>query len=470
MKFLLRTFRARLTLWHLVVMGTILLAAGFLLYVGMVRALQRNLDSSLWAIAETEAASLFSPAGPFVSILPERPDEERAADRVDRHIQVLDRFGNIIAPAPNLGVETLPVDAESLRGARMGQVVIETATLPSGHVRVLYLPIEGPEGVSQILQVGLSMRTLESTLKELFRLIALVEGCALLLIGVGGFFLTKKSLRPVDEIARAAAFISERNLSRRLPEEAGADELAHLVRVLNRMLGRLEQAFTTQERFTADASHELRTPLAIMKGTLEVALKKERSPMEYREVLGSVREEVERLSRLVTALLTLARVDTAMLPERRSVKLLPLLGEVVDLLRTKSAGREVTLDLEGSNDLTVFGTEDALKQLFLNLLDNAVQYTKPGGRAWVKTLARANEVIIEVGDTGVGIEEEDQERIFDRFYRGATARGSDIPGSGLGLAISAQIVKDLDGRIEVVSSTKPPTGTQVSIFLPRASG
>ncbi len=466
MRFFLKTFRARLTLWHLVVMGTILLAAGSLLYLGMARALQRNLDSSLWAVAETKAASLLTPASPFMTIPPERLGETHTPDRVDLYIQVLDPLGNIIAPASNLGVEMLPVGAELLRAALTGQVVIETAPLPTGRVRVLYLPIEGPEGVAQILQVGLSLRPLASTLKELFRLIALVEASALLLIGVGGFFLTKKSLRPVDEIVRAAEFISERNLSRRLPEEGGADELAHLVRVLNRMLVRLEQAFKAQERFTADASHELRTPLAIMKGTLDVALKKERAPAEYREVLGSVLEEVARLARLVSGLLMLARADAATPPERRSVKLQPLLGEVVDLMRTNAAGRRITLDLEGSDDLRVFAAEDPLKQLFLNLVDNAVQYSNPGGHAWVVAFERDGEVVVEVGDTGIGIAEDDRERIFDRFYRGATARGSDIPGSGLGLAICAQIVKDLGGRIAVVSSTTPPTGTRISVFLP----
>ena len=449
-------------------MGTILLTAGVLLYVGMARALRENMDTSLWAIAETEAASLFNPTGGILLPVPGHLPDDRTPERVDKYLQLIAPSGAVIVPAPNIPGTLLPVGQRALRAARLGQVVIETHRLPTGRVRVLYLPLESAEGVSQILQVGLSLRTLEATLGELFRIIAIVEVTGLLLIGLVGYFLTKKSLEPVDEIARAAEFISERNLSARLPKEAGADELTHLVRVLNRMLARLEQAFKVQERFTSDASHELRTPLAIMKGTLEVALNKERESREYREVLKSVREEVDRMSRLVTGLLTLARADAAPTAAKRVIKLQPILGDVIDLLRIRAADRQVTLDLEAAPDLLVVGTEDALKQLFLNLVDNAVTYTSAGGRAWANASLLGDEVRIEVGDTGIGIEEEDRERIFDRFYRGPTVRGGDYPGSGLGLAICAQIVKDLGGRIEVTSSTTPPMGTRITVFLPRA--
>ena len=469
MKFSLRTFRARLTLWHLLGMGAILLAAGVLLYVGMARALRANLDASLWAIAETEAASYTGTVGTLLGPGGVRLGDEREGDRVDKYVQLIDPSGAVIAPPSDGTHEPIPVSRWALGRARQGMVVIETAQVSNGRVRVLYLPIEGSEGVSQILQVGLSLRTLETTLGDLFRLIATVEISGLLLIGVVGFFLTKKSLQPVDEIARAAEIISDRNLSRRLPEEAGSDELSHLVQVLNGMLSRLEEAFKAQERFTADASHELRTPLAIMKGTIDVALKKPRTDEEYREVLASIREEVERMSRLVTGLLTLARAGAAPGPEPRAVKLQPVLGEVIDLLRIKAAGRNVTLELEAAEGLAVLGAEDPLKQLFLNLVDNAVQYTGPGGRAWVASSVAGDEVVIEVGDTGIGIEEVDRGRIFDRFYRGATARGSDVPGSGLGLAICAQIVREMGGRMEVSSSAVPPTGTRVCVFLPRGA-
>ncbi len=462
----LRTFRSRLTLWHLVVMGAILLTAGVLLYAGMARNLLRNIDSSLWAIAETEAATLLNPAGGYIPMTPSTGYGDALPGRAARSVQLIDPDGHLLSPPPNLARDTLPISPQGLAAAREGKVLIETSRVPGGRVRVLYLPIESSFGVGQVLQVGLSLHTLESSLAELFRLIATIAASALLLIGVGGYFLTKKALRPVDEIARAAQEISERNLSQRLPEEAGADELAHLVRVLNRMLGRLEEAFKAQMRFTSDASHELRTPLSIMKGSLEVALKKERPPGEYREVLSSMQEEVDRLSRLVTGLLTLARADAEVSAERRQVKLQPLLGEVVDQMRIAAAGRGVTIDLEAPGELVVLASEDALKQLFLNLVDNAVRYTSARGRAWVTAAVAGADVRVEVGDTGIGIEEEERARIFDRFYRGSTARGGEFAGAGLGLAICAQIVKELGGRIEVESSVEPPSGTRMRVFQP----
>jgi heavy metal sensor kinase len=450
-------------------MGTILLAAGVLLYLGMARGLLQNLDSSLWAIAETEAVSLLNPETAYLPPEPRGPFEDPVPGRVEKYVQLIDPRGSVLSPAPNVSMESLPVSPAALEAAVRGKVQLLTARLPEGRVRILYLPIEGSGGVTQILQVGLSLHTFEATLAELFRLIATIEVSALLLIGVGGYFLTKKSLRPVDEIARAAQVISERNLSQRLPEEAGTDELAHLVRVLNRMLSRIEEAFKAQVRFTSDASHELRTPLAVMKGSMEVALKKERDAREYREVLTSVREEVDRMSRLVLGLLTLARADARVPTEKRRVKLQPLLGDVVDQMRVTAAGKEVILELEASAALAVMGSEDSLRQLFLNLVDNAVRYTGPGGRAWVKASEARGEVIVEVGDTGIGIEGGDRAHIFDRFYRGAAARGSESAGSGLGLAICAQIVKDAGGRIEADSSTEPPAGTRMRVFLPSAA-
>lgn len=469
MRFSIRTFRARLTLWHLGVMGTILLAAGVLLYVGMARGLLENIDSSLWAIAETEAASLTSPSTGYVPPTPETGSGNLRTGRRSRFLQLVDPDGELLAPAPNLATDPLPISPKGLGAARQGQVLIETAEMPMGRVRILYLPLEGPRGVSQILMVGLSLHTVETSLAALFRLIATIVASALLLIGVGGFFLTKKALRPVDEIARAAQFISERSLSQRLPERGGADELDHLVRVLNRMLARLEHAFRVQMRFTSDASHELRTPLAIMKGSLEIALKKERTGKEYRETLTSMQEEVDRLNRLVSGLLTLARADAQVGSGKRPVRLQPLLGDIVDQMRLSAAARGVTIDLDAAGDIVAMASEDAMKQLFLNLVDNAVRYTPSGGRAWVRAAESDDGIMVEVGDTGFGIEEEERGRIFDRFYRGAAARGSDLAGSGLGLAICAQIVKEVSGRIEVESSVKPPRGTRVRVFLPRGA-
>ena len=145
-----------------------------------------------------------------------------------------------------------------------------------------------------------------------------------------------------------------------------------------------------------------------------------------------MQEEVDRLSRLVGGLLTLARADAEVSVERRQVKLQPLLGEVVDQMRIAAAGRGVTLDLEAPGDLVVLASEDALKQLFLNLIDNAVRYTDSGGRAWVSAAVDGGQVRVEVGDTGIGIEEEERGRIFDRFYRGSTARGGESRGRGPG--------------------------------------
>jgi signal transduction histidine kinase len=293
---------------------------------------------------------------------------------------------------------------------------------------------------------------------------------------IGGRALLDWLLAPLDRLVSATREIGISGLSRRVPEPDHPAELQDLARAFNEMLTRLDRAVQALTRFTADASHELRTPLTSIRGTLQVALARERTRDELEETLADVLEETEWMLHLVDGLLTLARGEegTAVL-ERVPVELPVLLADVHEVAQALAAGKPLELKLELEPDLCVEGSAGPLRQVLLNLVSNAVKFTEEGSvtigarrvdegpegdaspRKWVE---------VRVADTGVGITPDELARVFDRFYRGAAARGRPA-GTGLGLAIARLIVEQHGGSIEVRS--EPGRGSEFRVLLPECS-
>jgi two-component system, OmpR family, sensor kinase len=300
-------------------------------------------------------------------------------------------------------------------------------------------------------------------------------------------------LRPVDQMTQAARRIGAERLAERLEGVETDDELGRLARTLNEMLARLEAGFTQIRRFSADASHELRTPLTILKGEIEVALRSAREPAEYERVLASALEEVERMARLVDDLLMLSRADAGALRwEKGPVEMDRLVEEVAKQGEVLGRGREIQVGIQSLEPLIVHGDELRLRQLLLNLVDNAVKYTPQGGRVTLSlrrvggesdgptglpadaspgpSIPRSSDVPaaeIVVQDTGVGIPAEALPRIFERFYRVDDARSREAGGTGLGLCIARTIAEAHEGRIEVASV--PGVGSTFTVRLPLAT-
>jgi heavy metal sensor kinase len=266
----------------------------------------------------------------------------------------------------------------------------------------------------------------------------------------GGWFLARRALAPVDAIVDAAKQIEAEDLSRRIAAAETNDELGRLVTVLNDMLARLERSFTAVRHFSADAAHELRTPLTILKGEIEVALRSSPTAEEYRRVLASCLEEVDRLSALVEDLLFLARSDSGALSRPTTlVNLAEVLDEVAPALLALAEAAQVCFSTAPSPALWVRGTAPLLFRLLFNLGENAIKYTPAGGRVTVSLRPHEHRAVLEVADTGPGIPPEERARIFDRFYRGDRARSRG--GTGFGLAIVRSIVLLHDGQISVES-------------------
>jgi len=286
------------------------------------------------------------------------------------------------------------------------------------------------------------------------------------LSAVGGWLLARRALRPVDRMSQSALRISAEDLSRRLERRGTQDEIDRLADTLNAMLARLQAAFGEMQRFTADAAHELRTPLTALRGGIEIALRAERSPDEYRRVLVSSIEEVDQLIRLAEDLLLLSRSTVGLTTSRQPVDLEPLCLDALELGVRLAKGKGVTVSMGATAPAVVQGDGSALRRALLNLVDNAVKYTPAGGSVVISLERARDRVALVVEDTGIGIDPADVRRIFEPFVRLDTGRSRDTGGSGLGLAIARSIVVTHGGALEVDS--RPGGGSRFTIQLPTA--
>jgi heavy metal sensor kinase len=280
-----------------------------------------------------------------------------------------------------------------------------------------------------------------------------------------GYLLARAALAPVERLRRSTREITADRLDRRLPVANAGDELGRLAQTINEMIGRLERSFAEVRRFTADASHELRTPLAAIRTEAEVALGGSAVTPEQERLLGSILEECERLTRLTDQLLALAREDAgAARPPRQRVDLSALVSAVADNLRPLAEARGLTLHVKAAAGVTVAGDAARLRQVFYNLLDNALKYTPAGGTVELHVEAGARAAVVTVHDTGIGIPAEHLPHVFERFYRVDRARSRAEGGTGLGLSIARSIVVAHGGEIELTSP--PGAGTTCRVMLP----
>jgi two-component system OmpR family sensor kinase len=461
------SFRGRLTLVNAVVLGCVLLAAILLLPSQLSRILKANLDASLLTLAETEVASATDAPGNAVHLHPIAPYGEGAdMARLDKIVVLLDRDGRVVGQTsalPDLRFRLPDGFAEEIRE---GRTTFRTVSSLSGHpIRLVGIPIQGGEPAGMVLVVGTSLQGVENVLQLLDLVLLGVSVIVLAVAGAAGYFLARRALQPVGSLVSQVDQISLQNIGRRLEEPRSEDELAELTRVLNRMLGRLEKGLEIQRRFTSDASHEIRTPLSNLRGEIEVALMRPRSPEQYQETLQSSLEEVNRLTSLVEGLLTLTRMehDSTRL-KTESVNLADLVREEVANRAAEARRRALDLRAEPDGPLNVSGDPTLLARLVANLIDNAIRYCRPKDRIVVSLARNDTGAVIRVEDTGPGITREDRDRVFERFFRGKAVHAAEPRGAGLGLAICKLIVELHGGTIDL--RTEEGAGTTVEATVP----
>lgn len=316
--------------------------------------------------------------------------------------------------------------------------------------------------VLYMLMLSITLTVFSAALCHNFKAVFLVPFLALLTGSMGGF-LARIALEPVDKMIHAIHQITAENLKLRIDIPDTKDEIKRLADTFNQMLMRLEYGFTTQRQFIEDFAHELKTPLAVLKGELEVTLKKIRSAEEYESVIQSNLEEVNRISKIVDDLLTIVRfeINVSML-DLKEIDIAGLVQNIVEDIKILALQKNIGVNCLAKNSVPILGDENQLKRLFINILDNAIKYTPHNGSISVDITHADNYVHIAVSDTGIGIPENEISHIFDRFYR--LKKFNQQPGFGLGLSIARSVVEAHRGRIEVKSA--PNKGTTFVISLP----
>ena len=466
----LRSIRARLTLWYTSLLTVTVLLLGGTAYELLGYSLARDLDRALQGVALALAEQPSRGSSPAI------PADIEAIFRRFFGFSPWDRYVERRHPwsdrepqeAPSRS-SRLPLGPNALNRAAAGLETFETLQgLGPYPVRVLTQPVREGGRVTSLIQVGMPLESIAVTRRRFLLVMAAVLPLALLFAGGGGWLLAQRALRPVDRMTEAARRISAEHLDERLETSGSGDELDRLAATLNDMLGRLDTAFRQIRQFSADASHELQTPLTILKGEIEVALRTSRSPQEYQHVLASALEESDRIARLVEALLLLSRADAGVLRmDHQPVNLADLTAEIVEQARVLAETQGVTLESKSVAPLSIYGDRAHLRRLLLNLVDNGIKYTPAGGRVALSLQREGQWAVLQVTDTGIGLVAEEQERVFQRFYRAPEAVSQGKEGSGLGLCIARSIAAAHGGRIEVQSAVG--CGSTFTVFLPLPS-
>ena len=455
------SLRARLTAGYTVALGALLALLGAAALVLLERGLRTTVDQSLLSVGRTVAEMRRRPEAPGAAQLEEALDALLGPLATERFLRLLDPYGRPRAPGPR-GLD-LPLGATALENAAAGRETFETLPVPSGPVRVLTYPVVAGGRLLDVVQVAMPLAGVEVARNRFLVVLLGLAPVALAGVALGGWLLTGRALAPVDAMAAAARRIGAGDLAMRVPTDGRADELGRLAAVLNQMLERLERSLAAARQLSADAAHELRTPLTVLKGEIDVALRGTPSAEETQRVLGSLREEVERLAALVEDLLFLARSDAGAIrlpPE--PVDLAALLDEAGPALRAIAERGGARLTVAPSRPLPVRGSAPLLWRVLLNLVENAVRHGGPGVTVHVALRRDDGPAELLVADDGPGIPPADQARIFDRFYRTDAARSGD--GTGLGLALVRAIVELHRGQIGVESA--PGRGSAFRVRLP----
>jgi len=443
--------RVRLTLWYVTVLAAIILGFALGIYLFLQTSLLQQIDNHL--------------TRDFATV-------ERAVRQGRPALDALTRNGNVLLFRVEAG-EGPAVETEAWRRVGLEEATttgtndaVWSSTAVDGQpYRVKAARIDFPVG-ARMIAVAHDGLTYRQSMRSLTVILLLAIPAALVLAVAGGYFLAGRVLSPLATMAATAREITADRLSERLPVSNPDDEFGRLAMAFNETFLRLEDSFDRLHRFTADASHELRTPLTAIRSVGEVGLQEAGSVSSCREVIGSMLEETDRLTKLVDSLLLLSRADARTVPLNKEKTDLALLAtEVSDCLQVLAEEKGQTLSVVAPRPVFVVADRTTLRQALINLLDNAIKYTPANGYIQVAVeTSRGGEAIIAVSDDGPGIPAEHRSRIYERFYRVDKGRSREIGGAGLGLSIAQWAVNANNGRLELES--RDGKGSTFKIHLP----
>lgn len=459
-----RSLRFRLVAWYASLVTAVFLLCGVTTYEVLNHYLRKSLGESLFRRAQQINVSLLANV--------ERTGEKFIVDEIkaryapenyDRFIRLSRADGTVVyssGRAAMFNPAGLPIMTPSDRE--------HIVTAEDGN-RLLMMTerYQTLSGRQYILETGAPMQPIDSLLAHLLHLLLMGIPIVVLVAVAGGYVLVGRALAPVVQIARSAERITLHNLAEQLPLAATGDELEQLSQALNRMIDRLRETFDHNRRFLADASHELRTPLTALRGELENAVEEARLLPDLRDKIGSALEEVDRLAKIVQALFALSRLEAGEAQQEwKLFDLAPLVISTAEQMALLAEDKGITVKCNAEHEVTVEGDRARIKQVVVNLLDNAIKYSTPGGAVEVNVRARDGKAVIDVIDTGIGIPPAALPHVFERFFRVDKARSRDMGGAGLGLAIVKSICTAHGGQVDVESNEGQ--GSRFTVELPLA--
>lgn len=464
----IRSLSFRLVAWYAGVLTTVFVLLGLLTFFFLRHYLEANL-------LDTQVRRARQIAGTLVAQAP-RESEDSLRSEVEKLYspEINDRFIRISRADGHVVYASGSPRSELFDSSRVPQITgnfLEGAArkvpVPGGALLIAAVPATGSDGTLYRVEVGTSAAPAENTLGQVLVMLAVGLPIAVAVAVAGGFILVRQALEPVERMAVKAEEITQHNLSERLPVVESGDELERLSISLNHMISRLEDALRGSKQFVADASHELRTPLTVIRGELESLAQDGRLARETREALGSVLEEVERLAEIVESLFALSRLDAGEAhSEWLRFDLAELAATTAEQMSLLATDKNVLVECESTPGVTVEGDRARLKQVIVNLLDNAIKYTPSGGRVRLSVRREEGFAVLDVADNGVGIAPEALPHVFKRFYRVDGSRSREQGGAGLGLAIVKSICTAHGAEVEVVSS--PGQGSRFRMRQPLA--
>jgi two-component system OmpR family sensor kinase len=460
------SLRMRLTLTYSALVALIIVVFSVVLHATMRQSLETEMDRRLQVRASQVQLTIW----PGTTSL--RSEDLTTAslnlaplaslNAPNLYVQVVGRDGQVIARSDNLRGQELPPGegglADALAGSRtFSDVVIDEDTA----LRILSVPIAIEGGVVGVLQVGQSRQPLHETMAGLRTLLQVLGGLSLLIAGLAGWLVAHGGLRALNEMAaRASRITARRDFRRRLDLGARADEVGQLSRTIDALLATVDETLRTHREFVADTSHELRNPLFAIRTNVDL-LDRVTDPGEREECLAEARQQIDRMTRLVTDLLLLAQVESALVVEQRPVPMQTLVERAVYEALQQADGQEIRI--RHLEPVEIMGDEGRLRQVLSNLTANALKHTPSGGCIELALDGLDGWARLTVADTGHGIPHEDLPHVFDRFYR-AEGRSASDGGSGLGLAIVKHLVEAHGGR--VAAESELGRGSRFTVWLP----
>ncbi len=463
-KFYRRT-DVKMTLWYILTFLVSALIICAFLYLRLRHQLIKEVDRFL--LDETqELTAVLSRDPNEISFLMKFEDEAMTRKYYPFFFRILDKNGRSVYVSKEFRGIGYKVNDRVIINATNGKETLEDVRPPGRRTpfRMISTPFYREGRLTYIIQLATHLHYVRKSL-SVFKSNILAAFPILLMLGsIGGWLLARKSLSPIGYIASKAQSITSQNLSERLTPRGTEDEMDDLIRTINEMISRLENSFQRMAEFTADASHELKTPLCVLRGEAEVLLSKERTGEDYQEAFAHFIEQFDRLNQMVDNLILLSKSDSS----RAELKMAPLrldllIKNIGDLFQVLAEQKNISFVMDPFQEVWVMGDKIRLQQLFTNLIDNAIKFTSEGT---VRITMEKNEEVafVKIGDTGIGIPDEEQERIFKRFYRIDKSRSRGTGGAGLGLSISEWIAHAHRGKIEVKSEVNQ--GSTFTVSLP----